>query len=139
FTGLFGDGRGAKRPATSTGTTSRGTTTRTPISGTGGAPPPSGKTYVEIETPNHPVSTFQNHRFAFNEGPPIAAGQKVRVSCKVFDPTLGSVKPDGFWYLIHSPPWNDKYFAPANTFLNGDPPHGPYSHNTDFSVPDCQT
>ena len=26
---------------------------------------------------------------------------------------------------------------PANTFFNGDPVNGPYTHNTDFAVPDC--
>jgi hypothetical protein len=113
------------------------TTATAAISGTGGTPPPGGKTYFETETPNHPVKTFQNHKFAFNEGPKIVAGQKVRVSCKVFDPTLESVRPDGYWYLIASPPWSNKYFAPANTFLNGDPAHGPFSHNVDEGVPDC--
>jgi hypothetical protein len=27
--------------------------------------------------------------------------------------------------------------SPANTFMNGDPWNGPYTHNTDFAVPDC--
>ena len=59
------------------------------------------------------------------------------MSCKVFDPTIISVNPDGYWYRIASSPWSDGYYAPANTFLDGDPPNGPYTHNTDFAVPDC--
>jgi hypothetical protein len=70
-------------------------------------------------------------------GPPIAAGQWVQVACKVYDPTVGSVNPDGYWYRIASPPWSDAYYSPANTFMNGDPYGGPYMHNTDFAVPDC--
>jgi hypothetical protein len=47
------------------------------------------------------------------------------------------VNPDGYWYRIASPPWNDRYYAPANTFMNGDPWNGPYTHNTDLKVPNC--
>ena len=61
----------------------------------------------------------------------------MQVSCKVYDPTIASVNPDGYWYRIASNPWDNNYYAPANTFLNGDPPNGPYTHNTDFAVPDC--
>jgi hypothetical protein len=70
-------------------------------------------------------------------GPAIAAGQWVQVSCKVYDPAIGSVNPDGYWYRIASAPWNNAYYSPANTFMNGDPYGGPYTHNTDFAVPDC--
>ena len=70
-------------------------------------------------------------------GPAIAAGQWVEVSCKVYDPTIPSVNPDGYWYRIASAPWSNAYYSPANTFMNGDPYGGPYTHNTDFSVPDC--
>ncbi|MEW2255313.1 hypothetical protein [Streptomyces sp. NPDC047869] len=45
--------------------------------------------------------------------------------------------PGGYWYRIASPPWSDTYYAVANTFLNGDPPEGPYSHDVDEKVPDC--
>jgi len=43
----------------------------------------------------------------------------------------------GYWYRLADPPWNDHYYAAANTFLNGDPLEGPYYWNTDFRVPDC--
>lgn len=93
--------------------------------------------YAEQETPNHPVNTFTNYHNASGMGPQIAAGQWVEVSCKIFDSTIASVNPDGYWYRIASSPWNDSYYSPANTFMNGDPYGGPYTHNTDFNVPDC--
>jgi hypothetical protein len=70
-------------------------------------------------------------------GPAIGSGQWVQVSCKVYDPTIVSVNPDGYWYRIASGPWNNAYYSPANTFMNGDPYGGPYTHNTDFAVPNC--
>jgi hypothetical protein len=30
-------------------------------------------------------------------------------------------QPDGSWYRIASSPWDDGYYSPANTFMNGDP------------------
>lgn len=100
-------------------------------------PPPAPTTWAEQETPNHPVNTFTNYHNASGMGSAIAAGQWVSVSCKVYDPTIQSVNPDGYWYRIASSPWNNAYYSPANTFMNGDPYGGPYTHNTDFAVPDC--
>lgn len=100
-------------------------------------PPPPAQTWSEQETPNHPVNTFTNYHNASGMGPAIAAGAWVQVSCKVYDPTIGSVNPDGYWYRIASSPWNNAYYSPANTFMNGDPYGGPYTHNTDFAVPNC--
>ncbi|MGA7965562.1 MAG: hypothetical protein WCB49_06710 [Gammaproteobacteria bacterium] len=100
-------------------------------------PPPAPRTWAEQETPNHPVNTFRNYHNASGMGQPIAAGKWVQVSCKVHDPTIVSVNPDGYWYRIASSPWNNAYYSPANTFMNGDPYGGPYTHNTDFSVPNC--
>ncbi len=104
------------------------------------APPPPvapTQTWSEQETPNHPVNTFTNYHNASGMGPAIASGQWVQVSCKVYDPTIASVNPDGYWYRIASSPWNNAYYSPANTFMNGDPYGGPYTHNTDFAVPNC--
>jgi GDSL-like Lipase/Acylhydrolase family len=106
-------------------------------SGSGPPPPPPPANHMEQETPNHPVNTFTNYHNASGMGPPIAAGQWVEVSCRVYDPTIASVNPDGYWYRIASSPWNNAYYSPANTFMNGDPYGGPYTHNTDFSVPVC--
>lgn len=100
-------------------------------------PPPPPQTWSEQETPNHPVNTFTNYHNASGIGPQIAAGQWVQVSCKVYDPTIQSVNPDGYWYRIASSPWDNTYYSPANTFMNGDPYGGPYTHNTDFAVPNC--
>ncbi|HJZ38387.1 MAG TPA: cutinase family protein [Solirubrobacterales bacterium] len=97
--------------------------------------PPQSR--LEQETPNHPVNTFTNYHNASDMGPAIAAGQWVEVSCRVYDPTIVSVNPDGWWYRIASAPWSNSYYSPANTFMNGDPYGGPYTHNTDFSVPVC--
>jgi hypothetical protein len=108
----------------------------TPVGG-GGSPPSPPQTWSEQETPNHPVNTFTNYHNASGMGPAIAAGQWVQVSCKVYDPFIGSVNPDGYWYRIASSPWNNAYYSPANTFMNGDPYGGPYTHNTDFAVPNC--
>lgn len=70
-------------------------------------------------------------------GPKIPAAAWVQVSCKVYAPAIQSANPDGYWYRIASSPWNNAYYAVANTFMNGDPWGGPYTHNTDFKVPDC--
>jgi hypothetical protein len=99
--------------------------------------PTEPRTWSEQETPNHPVNTFLNYHNASGMGPAIGSGQWVQVSCKVHDGTIPSVNPDGYWYRIASSPWNNAYFAPANTFMNGDPYGGPYTHNTDFAVADC--
>jgi surface antigen len=100
-------------------------------------PPPAPVTYSEVETPHHPVNTFTNPYNASGMGPAIAAGATVQVSCRVYAPQIASANPDGWWYRIASGPWYNQYYSPANTFLDGDPPYGPYSHNTDFSVPVC--
>jgi hypothetical protein len=99
---------------------------------------PNASTREERETPQHPVDTFSDYNGPAGEGPAIPAGKRIRVSCRVYDPSIESVNPDGYWYRIASAPWNNDYYAPANTFLNGDPPHGPYRHNTDFAVPRCK-
>ena len=83
------------------------------------------------------VNTFTNYHNASGLGPAIAPAQWVQVSCKVYDPYIASVNPDGYWYRIASSPWNNAYYSPANTFMNGDPWGGPYTHNTDFAVPNC--
>lgn len=72
------------------------------------------------------------------EGPRVEPNQRVLVSCKVYDPEPESVLPDGYWYRLASAPWEGRYYAPANSFWNGDVPgKKPYTHNTDFSVSNC--
>ena len=104
--------------------------------GSGGTSSGAANTYSETEGHNG-VNTFTDPTTASGLGPRIAPGQQVQVSCKVYAPQIASVNPDGDWYLIASSPWNNTYYAPANTFMNGDPWNGPYTHNTDDNVPDC--
>jgi hypothetical protein len=73
-----------------------------------------------------------------DEGPRVRPSQHVAVACKVYKPEPESVMPDGYWYRLASSPWRGRYYAPANSFWNGDRPgRRPYTHNTDFAVPDC--
>jgi hypothetical protein len=95
-----------------------------------------GKTYTE-ETGEFGAPTFTNPHSPAVTGVKVQPYEKVQVSCKVFAPTIPSISPDGYWYRIGSKPWANKYYAAANTFLNGDKVGGPTLHNTDFKVPDC--
>ena len=99
-------------------------------------PAPTPKTYTEQEG-HYGANTFTDPYNASGMGTKIAAGAYVQVSCKVYAPQIASVNPDGYWYRIASSPWNNGYYAAANTFMNGDPWGGPYTHNTDFNVPNC--
>ena len=103
------------------------------------APAPSSAapaTYTEQEW-HTGANTFTDPNNASGMGTKIAPGQYVQVTCKLYDPSIGSASPGGYWYLIASSPWDNQYYAVANTFLNGDPWGGPYTHPTDLSVPDC--
>lgn len=93
-------------------------------------------TYAEQQG-HHGANTFTNYHNASGMGPRVDPAAWVQVSCKVYDPYIGTVNPDGYWYRLAGSPWNDQYYAAANTFMNGDPWNGPYTHNTDFNVPDC--
>lgn len=85
------------------------------------------------------ADTFSNPTNASGRGPRIQPMQWVEVSCKLKPAgIIDSTYPDGYWYRIQSPPWSGRYYAVANMFFNGDVPgHTPYTHNTDFDVPDC--
>lgn len=118
------------------GTYTHNTDFNVPVCGAQSPPPPPPTLYPEQQGHNG-VNTFSNYHNASGPGTPIAAAAWVNVSCKVYDPTIASVNPDGYWYRIADSPWNGAYYAPANTFMNGDPWNGPYTHNTDFAVPNC--
>lgn len=110
-------------------------------SGTVGSPAgggaASGRTHRE-QAGAGGARTFNSSYTQSVSGPAVAPNQYVQVRCRVFEPQPPSVLPDGYWYLIASPPWSGRYYAPANSFWNGDiPGHKPYTHNTDFSVPKC--
>src|SRR3954468_18462206 len=84
------------------------------------------------------ANTFLNPYNASGMGQKIAADTWVDVACKDYAPQIKSANPDGYWYRIAAPPWNNAYYAVANTFRNGDiPGQPPYTHNTDWAVPDC--
>lgn len=100
------------------------------------APPPR---IYRIQQATRGADTFQNPQNASGQGPKVAPRQWIDVYCKVKPPsTIDSANPDGYWYRIASAPWNGNYYAVANTFWNGDVEgQKPYTHNTDFSIPDC--
>jgi hypothetical protein len=97
---------------------------------------PAPATYTEQEW-HTGANTFTDPNNASGMGQKIAPGQYVQVTCKLYDPSIGSASPGGYWYLIASSPWDNQYYAVANTFLNGDPWGGPYTHPTDLGVPNC--
>lgn len=133
-------GNGSAGSGPGGGTTAAPPTTPAPTTAPVAPPPstqpPTVTLYTEQEG-HHGVNTFTDPHNASGFGPRIQPAQYAQVSCKLHDPTIASVNPDGYWYRIASAPWNDGYYAPANTFMNGDPWGGPYTHNTDFNVPDC--
>ncbi len=113
------------------------TTPSTPATSSQPAPPaPGPSTYTEEEW-HTGANTFTDPDNASGMGQKIAPGQNVQVTCKLYDPSILSASPGGYWYKIASSPWDNQYYAVANTFLNGDPWAGPYTHPTDLSVPDC--
>jgi pimeloyl-ACP methyl ester carboxylesterase len=106
-------------------------------SGSAQQPPPPPQTWTEQQG-SHGANTFANYHNASGVGPRVDAMTYIQVSCKVYDPFIGSVNPDGYWYRIASSPWNNAYYVAANTFWNGDVPgQPPYTHNTDGNVPNC--
>jgi hypothetical protein len=98
---------------------------------------PSRSSRTEVEGNRNGADTFANYQNASGPGPRLGFLQPVQVSCKVHAPTIDSASPGGYWYRIASAPWNDEYYAVANTFLNGDSVDGPYNHHLDEAVPDC--
>jgi hypothetical protein len=83
------------------------------------------------------AKTFADPRTLTAGGGAIPANTEIQVRCRYYAPSVPSVTPDGFWYLIESDQWNGLW-TPANSFMNGDVPGGPYTHNTDFDVPICR-
>jgi hypothetical protein len=100
--------------------------------------PANGKTFTETVASGGGAVPFTDPYHVDETGPRIPFLQPVQVPCKVYSPVMPSIGPQAYWYRIASPPWNNHYYAPANSFLNGDPPHGPYTgKDIDPAVPDC--
>jgi len=97
--------------------------------------PPSGKTFAELEG-SLGAKTFRNPGSAA-EGPKVPPNAHVRVSCKLYAPVFPSVSPEGYWYRIASKAWNNRYYAVANTFMNGGTRSGPGVRYVDKTVPNC--
>ncbi|GGV29430.1 effector-associated domain EAD1-containing protein [Streptomyces sp. PDY-4] len=94
-----------------------------------------GTTFSE-QAGSNGARTFKDPTRLSITGPRVGAWQEVDVVCRRHAPSMDSVLPDGNWYLIASQPWNSQYYAPANSFMNGDKP-GEDNHHTDFNVPEC--
>lgn len=88
-----------------------------------------------LEQPEEPgnIETFKNYEDASGNGPGIRSEETVEVTCKVFSPSVEWSEPEGYWYRIHSEPWDDEYYAAANEFQNTTGSAIP----TDPNVPDC--
>ncbi len=88
---------------------------------------------------SHGSPTFRDPSNASGVGPRIPPMTWVDISCKVKPATtIASAMPSGYWYRIRTAPWNDEFYAVANTFWNGDVPgRTPYTHFVDWAVPDC--
>lgn len=100
-------------------------------------PPAPPSTLTEQEG-DRGANSFTNPHNASGMGPHLDAMTYVQVGCKVYAPEIQSINPDGYWYRIASAPWNNAYYVAANTFWNGDVPgQKPYTHNTDWNVPNC--
>lgn len=123
-------------PTATRSPTPRPAPTATPRPAPTATPLPQPTLYTEQQG-HYGANTFTNYHNASGMGVKIAAASYVQVSCKVYDPTIASVNPDGYWYRIATSPWNNAYYAAANTFMNGDPWNGPYNHPTDWNVPNC--
>ncbi|MGY2064900.1 hypothetical protein [Blastococcus sp. SYSU DS0619] len=83
------------------------------------------------------ANTFTDPRTLQGQAQPIPPDTTVQVRCRYYAPSIPSVLPDGFWYLIDSGEWAGRW-SPANSFMNGDVPGEPTLHNTDLDVPVCR-
>lgn len=96
------------------------------------------KTHTQIANSSSSAGakTFKDPRSLTGPGQNIANGNRVQVSCKIASPSAASVGI--YWYRIASPPWNNDYYSPANSFLNGGGLNGsPNDRDVDPAVPDC--
>ena len=104
---------------------------RQPLPSTG-----NGKEYTE-QAGHLGANTFADPRTLLDGSQQIPPHGTIQVRCRYYAPSIPSVTPDGFWYLIDSDQWAGRW-TPANSFMNGDVPGGPSLHNTDFAVPLCK-
>jgi hypothetical protein len=100
---------------------------------------PGGKTFTEQVHTNNSAGTnaFKNPLGPSGSGPRVRPGQQIEVVCRFLDPNAAPSVQPGWWYLVDSSPWNREYFTPANSYLNGGLPEGPYTKKIDERVPVC--
>lgn len=102
------------------------------------SPPPlvPGKTFTEtVNTPSG-ARTYSKPHTLGGEWQRVPDKTNVQVSCEITAPSAPNVGL--YWYRIATPPWNNQYYSPANSFLNGDPPDGSSpTHVIDSTVPEC--
>lgn len=111
--------------------------TETPAAPTQPAQAPPRPVTVPEQQATNGADTFLDPHRAAGKGVKIPPNTWVEVSCKLYAPSIRSATPEGFWYRIASPPWNNNYYAVANTFWNGDVFGEPYTHHVDHAVPNC--
>jgi hypothetical protein len=98
----------------------------------------SGKTFPERVSPSSVgARTFRNPLIFGGEGKRVPPGQRVRVVCRYQQADPAPSVQDGWWYLLASSPWNRQYYSPASSYLNGDPPGGPYLTIVNNGIPVC--
>ncbi len=120
--------------------TTSGPSVPTPTEQTTSSPPPPipDITYTETASTAAGARTFTDPYNLLGKGPRIEEGRSVQVSCTLTFSSPDSSSVGRYWYRIASPPWNNQYYSPANSFLNGDPPDGSSSTTlVDEAVPDC--
>lgn len=102
------------------------------------SPPPliPGKTFTETVNTPQGARTYSKPHNLGGIGPRVPNRTDVQVSCEIIAPSVPSVGL--YWYRIATPQWNNQYYSPANSFLNGDPPDGTApTHVVDPAVPQC--
>lgn len=123
---------GTPKPAAASGTN----TATSPVQTTVSSPPfRPGATYTQTVNTTEGANTYTDPYNLVGLGPRVDDGTSVQVSCKIVAPGVRSVGL--YWYRIADPPWSDRYYSPANSWLNGDPIGGPYTRVVDETVPYC--
>ncbi|MFD3719806.1 hypothetical protein [Streptomyces sp. NPDC058674] len=107
-----------------------------PPATTAPAVPPTRHT-VREQSGRHGSPAFLNPHNASGVGITVPAHAWVDIECRIYAPGIRSAEPDNWWYRIASSPWNGRYYAVGNTFMNGDAPGQNPPTNTDWSVPVC--
>jgi hypothetical protein len=96
-----------------------------------------GATYSQTVNSPGAARTYGAPYKMMDEGKRIDNHATVRVSCKIVAPSAGASTVGTYWYRIASPPWNDQFYSPTNSFLNDDPITGSHEKIVDEGVPYC--